>query len=69
MYTKIHFAHEQNYMKSISYPDLKRHRSSMAEDAPATIEMLLGPFLMIKHKKFKPLHKPETSKEGFLIFY
>ncbi len=51
------------------YPDLKRHRSSMAEDAPATIEMLLGPFLMIKHKKFKPLHKPETSKEGFLIYY
>ena len=52
------------------YPDLKRHRSSMVEDSPATIEMLLGPFLMIKHKSYAPLNTTnQIKKEGFLIYY
>lgn len=52
------------------YPDLKKHRSSMVEESPATIEMLLGPFLMIKHKNFVPLNTlGESRKEGFLIYY
>lgn len=52
------------------YPDLKKHRSSMDETCPATIEMLLGPFLMIKHKNFIPVNiQGETRKEGFLIYY
>ena len=43
MYTKIHFAHEQRYMKEINYPDLNNHiilHKNMVENLTTLIKEL-----------------------------
>ena len=49
---------------SFFYPDLVRSRRHGGNgDTPATIEMLTGPWIIIKHKKAK------KAEEGYLIYY
>lgn len=52
------------------YPDLKISRPIPdTTDSPATIEMILGPFLIIKYKEFERNDGSSREKEGFLIYY
>lgn len=52
------------------YPDLKISRPIPdTTDSPATIEMILGPFLIIKYKEFEKNDGTNRVKEGFLIYY
>ncbi|EHU1447025.1 MULTISPECIES: hypothetical protein [Acinetobacter calcoaceticus/baumannii complex] len=52
------------------YPDLKISRPIPdTSNSPATIEMMLGPFLIIKYKEFERNDGDSREKEGFLIYY
>ncbi|WP_049837838.1 hypothetical protein [Acinetobacter sp. V2] len=52
------------------YPDLKISRPIPdTSDSPATIEMMLGPFLIIKYKEFERNDGSGREKEGFVIYY
>lgn len=52
------------------YPDLKISRPIPdTTDSPATIEMILGPFLIIKYKEFERNDGNGREKDGFLIYY
>ena len=51
------------------YPDLKISRPIPdTTNSPATIEMILGPFLVIKYKEFEKNDETGREKEGFLIY-
>lgn len=52
------------------YPDLKISRPIPdTSNSPATIEMILGPFLIIKYKEFEKNDGSGREQEGFLIYY
>ncbi|EJS0044198.1 hypothetical protein NZR18_004432, partial [Salmonella enterica] len=57
------------------YPDLSLHKvSGSPEELPATVELLTGPFLIIKHNDVRHCNE-ETSqwettfKHGYIIYY
>lgn len=52
------------------YPDLKLKRPTPDTSiSPATIEMILGPFLIMKYKAFESNEDSKMQNEGFLIYY
>ncbi len=57
------------------YPDLSLHKvSGSPEEHPATVELLTGPFLIIKHNDVKhcdeeTLEWKTTYKHGYVIYY
>lgn len=52
------------------YPDLKLKRPKPdTSNSPATIEMILGPFLIIKYKAFESNEDSKIQNEGVLIYY
>lgn len=60
---------------SFFYPDLRLHKThGESSSRPATIEMLTGPFLIIKHEKVRGLDESTgepkvTYPTGFVIYY
>ncbi len=57
------------------YPELKLHKTSGEKNSrPATMEMLAGPYLIIRHEKVvkyneKTAELEERYPEGYLIYY
>lgn len=64
---------EKNY--EFLYPDLKLHKAhGLPYNRPATIELLTGPYLIIRHDKVVKLNEStgkteERHPEGYVVYY